>query len=155
MLFSMFIILAILLLVIGAMIGFIKFAIKLVAGLALIYLLFNAVFVWNSSQLNSKLHLNQLVKPSVSQQIDDGYNSFTKMRSKNSVVDAKQVDSVVQNTLKSEAGKVNGQELARDIGQELRGVNAKTVQESLNNLQGVLAQYGIKPQDIENARNGN
>lgn len=140
-----------------ALISFlVKSFIKIVLILGLIYLLFHLGFIWGADDLNEKLHLDRFLKPEVTEQIQDKYNSFSDKREELGILDTelarKAIDDSIQEALalaSEEARKVDRERLIADLNEKLKNFDQKAVSQALEDLKGELAKYNVTPEDVQ------
>jgi hypothetical protein len=140
-----------------AFIGFLlKSFARIILVLGIAYLLFHLGFIWGADDLNEKLHLNQLLKPDVSEKIQKSYQDFSQRREQNGVVETEKIKTVIEKTIHSaltrasnDIQKVDKEKLIQDLQSKLQHFDKKTTAQVLEDLRPELAKYHITPEEVQ------
>ncbi|ADO59459.1 hypothetical protein [Paenibacillus polymyxa] len=120
-----------------------------------IYFLFMMGFVWGVDDLNHKLHLNQIFNASANDKVQSTYGSFVKKREEHSVVNTKELQNVIDQTIQKaivDAGNrikaVDKDALLKELQLKLEGYDEEDIQKALkqsgSNLHQVMTPEQVK-----------
>ena len=87
---------AIAIIVFGALMFLFKSLIKAIIITIVIVTLFRVGWVYTSDDLKNKLHLGEFVNPSYVESLYDGYDDYVNKRDKDNILDAKKIDNNIQ-----------------------------------------------------------
>jgi hypothetical protein len=140
-----------------AFIGFLlKSFARIILVLGITYLLFHLGFLWGADDLNEKLHLNQLLKPDVSEKLQKSYHDFSQRREQTEVVETEKIKAVIEETIQSalkrasnEIQKVDKEKLIQELQSKLQHFDQQTTAQVLEDLRPELAKYHITPEEVQ------
>jgi hypothetical protein len=134
-------------------IAIIKKLIRVAIIIAVIYVIFQVGFVWSTPQLMKNLHIQQIFSPAVSHSIQNGYQQFSKDRGQTAVINAKHIDSLVnqavQTSLKQGVNSINKLQLETQIRQQLANMSSQAAKQVVESIGHQLKTLNINPLQLQ------
>lgn len=129
-----------------------KSIIQAILVVGLIYILFHVGYIWNSGDLNEKLHLDSILSPETNEKLQEKYNSFTNKRDENELIETEIIKKVIDDSIAKatqNAKNIDKEKFIEELSKNLESFNKEDVKTALDKFNKELSKYNITPEEIQ------